>query len=62
MKDIVDAINSRVKEPYFGYAFLSFLAINWKAIFLLIYSKGSAEAKIIAFEGTTTTFSFVHRK
>lgn len=59
MKDIVDAINSRVKEPYFGYAFLSFLAINWKAIFLLIYSKGSAEAKIIAFEGTTTTFSLV---
>lgn len=59
MKDIVDAINSRVKEPYFGYAFLSFLAINWKAIFLLIYSKGGAEAKIIAFEGTTTTFSLV---
>ena len=34
MNDIFDAISARIKAPYFGYALLAFIGLNWRGIFL----------------------------
>lgn len=53
MNDIVDAVSSRVKAPYFGYVLLAFLALNWRAIFLLIALDASPADKLAAFDLAT---------
>lgn len=59
MKDLLDAINTRVKEPYWGFFLLSFLAFNWRGLFLLCFATGSAQEKIILFESETTVWSLI---
>ncbi|WP_180027659.1 hypothetical protein [Acinetobacter sp. YH16032] len=59
MKDLIDAINTRVKEPYWGFFLLSFLAFNWRALFLLCFAKGTAQEKIFLFDDQTTFLSLI---
>lgn len=53
MKDLLDAINTRVKEPYWGFFLLSFLAFNWRGLFLLFFATGTAQERIVLFDSQT---------
>lgn len=53
MKDLLDAINTRVKEPYWGFFLLSFLAFNWRGLFLLFFATGTAQERIGLFDSQT---------
>lgn len=53
MKEVVDAVNNRMKTPYFGYAILAFIALNWRGFFLLVLSKGKPEEKLALFDAQT---------
>ncbi|WP_417559946.1 hypothetical protein [Marinomonas sp.] len=57
MKDVVDAINSRIKSPYFGYAVLAFFALNWRGVFLLLVSTGSPAERLQLFDAETSFWS-----
>lgn len=57
MKDVVDAINSRIRSPYFGYAVLAFIAFNWRGIFLLLVSTGSPAERLKLFDTETSFWS-----
>ncbi len=59
MSDLLDAINSRIKSPYFGYAILSFLALNWRGIFLLIVTDGEPSTRLEAFDSETSYWTLV---
>jgi hypothetical protein len=53
MKDVIDAINSRLRSPYFGYAVLAFLAFNWRGIFLLLTSNATPIDRLALFDSET---------
>jgi hypothetical protein len=55
MKEIVEAISTRVKSPYFGYSVLASVAINWQAFFLLLLSKTSPQERLLEFDATTNS-------
>lgn len=57
MKDVVDAINSRIRSPYFGYAVLAFIAFNWRGVFLLLVSTGSPAERLKLFDTATSFWS-----
>lgn len=59
MKDLLEAINTRVKEPYWGFFLLSFIAFNWRGLFLLCFATGTAQEKIDLFDSLTTFWSLV---
>ncbi|MQW91253.1 hypothetical protein GFH30_07255 [Acinetobacter wanghuae] len=59
MKEIFDAINTRIREPYWGFFVISFLAFNWRALFLLCFATGTAQEKIDLFDSLTTFWSLV---
>lgn len=59
MKEVLDAINTRIKSPYFGYAILAFFALNWRAIFLLVLTEAEPVAKLKAFDSETSCWSLV---
>jgi hypothetical protein len=57
LKEVVEAVNNRIKSPYFGYSILAFLTWNWKALFLFATSKADPPLRIAAFEEQTNYFS-----
>lgn len=59
MNDVIDAINTRLKSPYFGYAVLAFLALNWRGIFLLYATQGDPATRLEAFDSVTSYWSLV---
>ena len=59
MKDIYEAIESRVKSPLFAYLLLSFIGFNWKAFFFLFIDQGSVDARILYFESHTSILSLL---
>ncbi|MFT7880687.1 MAG: hypothetical protein ABXS91_09875, partial [Sulfurimonas sp.] len=59
MDEIVDAITSRFKSPYFGYALLAFFALNWRGIFLLAVTDGSPQDRLAAFDSVTDTYTLI---
>ncbi len=59
MKDVVDAVNSRIRSPYFGYAILAFFAFNWRGIFLLVVTKASPAERLELFDTETSIWSLV---
>ena len=54
MKDLLDAINTRVKEQYWGFFLISFVAFNWRALFLLCFTNGTAQARLDIFDVNTS--------
>ena len=57
MKDVLDAIPDRIKSPYFGYAILAFLVLNWLGIFLLIVTEADPVKRLGAFDSETSYWS-----
>jgi primosomal protein N' len=60
MKDILEAIDTRVKSPLFGYYALSLIAINWAEFFYLIVDSGPAAERIAYFQGATNIASLIY--
>lgn len=54
MNDLLDAMNSRLKSPYFGYALLAFFGLNWKALFILAASSSTPQLRVAEFEMMTS--------
>jgi len=59
MKELFDAVTTRIQAPYFGYSLLAFVGLNWRGLFLLVMLDASAEERISAFEQETTIGSVV---
>lgn len=59
MNDILEAISARIKAPYFGYALLAFIAMNWRGLFLLAVTEGPPQARLAAFDAETSTRSLI---
>jgi hypothetical protein len=59
MKDVIDAVSSRMKAPYFGYAILAFLALNWRGIFLLAATTGTPQERLAAFDSLTNHYTLL---
>jgi len=59
VKEVVDAVNNRIKTPYFGYAILAFIALNWRGFFLLVLSKGKPEEKLALFDAQTDIYTLL---
>lgn len=59
MKDVIDAVSSRIKTPYFGYAVLAFFALNWRGIFLLVTTTGSPQERLAAFDTVTNNYTLL---
>lgn len=54
MKEIFEALESRIKSPVMGYFLLSFVAFNWQPLFYLIVENKGALERIDFFVGNTT--------
>lgn len=54
MNDLAEALKERIKAPYFGYCFLAFIFINWRAFYILIKTKGLPLERLAAFDAATT--------
>lgn len=59
MNDIIEAISARIKAPYFGYAILAFIALNWRGIFLLATTPGLPQIRLEAFDSMTSFKSLI---
>ena len=59
MHDVLDAISARIKAPYFGYALLAFIGLNWRGMFLLTVTSGSHQERLAAFDAQTSLWSLV---
>lgn len=59
MKEVFEAVESRIKSPYFGYAVIAFFALNWQGVFLLLVSDGTAIERIAEFEKETSTLTLL---
>ncbi len=59
MREVLDAVSARIKAPYFGYAALAFVALNWRAFFVLSLTTGSPQERLTAFDAGTNFFSLV---
>jgi hypothetical protein len=54
MNDLVDAVTSRIRAPYFGYSLLAFVALNWRGLFLLFVTEGTPQQRLDAFDAETS--------
>lgn len=54
MKEIIQALESRIKSPVIGYFTLAILLINWQEIFYLFADKGTAKQRIDFFVTNTS--------
>lgn len=59
MKEILEAIESRIKSPVMGYFMLAFVAVNWKAIFYLVVQEEGVLERIAYFESNTDLTSLL---
>lgn len=59
MNDVVDAVSARIKSPYFGYAFLAFIGLNWRGIFLLVVSDADPVVRLETFDSETSVWSLI---
>ncbi|GEM_PF-3069603 len=56
MKDIIDQVWERIKNPYFGYFSISFIVVNWDSLFFLFFSATTASYRINYFSGNTNIY------
>ncbi|MBB3777502.1 hypothetical protein FHY16_000223 [Xanthomonas campestris] len=59
MKEIFDAVSTRIKAPYFGYALLAFISLNWRGLFLLSVTNGNPQERLKAFDSQTDAWSLI---
>ena len=59
MKEIFEAIESRIKSPLFGYFLISFVITNWSSLFYLFISNSNAIERIKYFNENTGYWSLI---
>lgn len=59
MNDVIDAFGARIRSPYFGYAVLTFFALNWRGIFLLFSLDAEPQLRLAAFDEETNFWTLV---
>ncbi len=59
MKELLQALESRIRSPFMGYFTLAFFVINWKEVFFLLADKGEAAARITYFQSNTDMLSIL---
>jgi len=59
MKEILQALESRIKSPVIGYFTIAVILFNWQEFFYLFADKGEAETRIIYFVDNTSTKSLL---
>jgi len=57
MGDVLDAVSARIKAPYFGYAVLAFIALNWRAIFLFVMTEATPVERLAIFDAHTSNWT-----
>ncbi|MBZ2189400.1 hypothetical protein K8B33_09855 [Alcanivorax sp. JB21] len=57
MDEVVDALRSRIKSPYFGYAVFTFFAFNWREIYIFVMSDLEPAARIAEFDEATSAWT-----
>lgn len=50
LKEIFDALGQRIKSPFFGYTTLAYIACNWRALFVIVFTDESAASKFEYFD------------
>ncbi len=59
MKDIIEAIDSRIKNPLFGYFVFAIIAMNWEEFFYLVVDISSVADRIVYFHKGTDSFTLL---
>ncbi len=59
MKEIIEAFSARIKSPVFGYFVFSWMAINWRALFYLVFSNTAIDDRLGHFDKLTNNYSLV---
>ena len=59
MNEVFEALNSRIKAPYFGYAILAFFALNWRGIFLLVVDDSEPVNRLALFDSETSFWTLL---
>ncbi len=59
IKEIFESLRSRIKSPFFGYAFFFSVFINWKVWFYLLFANIGVLAKFTYFDDNTTYNSLI---
>jgi len=54
MNDLLDAIGSRIRNPYYGYLLIAIIGVNWRELFTLFVSDGKIEQRIEVFDKATS--------
>ena len=53
IKEIFEAMGQRIRSPFWGYVFLSFVFLNWKPLYYLVFSDTSVPVKFRFFDLNT---------
>lgn len=53
IKEIFEAMGQRIRSPFWGYVFISFVLFNWKALFYVVFSDSMVEIKFSFFDENT---------
>jgi len=59
IKEILDALNTRIRSPIFGSIAIAFIFTNWKSLFYLAFSNTTVSAKFFYFDANTTVWSLI---
>jgi hypothetical protein len=59
LKDIISALNGRLRSHFFGSVFLAFVGTNWKVLFYLIFANRPVRAKFLYFDENTDICSLL---
>lgn len=57
LKEIFEAASQRIRSPISSYIFLTFLIVNWKPIYFLVFSGETAHSKFEFFDKNTNSIS-----
>lgn len=58
-RELADAAQARIRSPFIGSIILVFLALNWKAVAILLFTDVDIAQRIEAFEGMTNNQSLI---
>jgi hypothetical protein len=59
IKEILDALNTRIRSPIFGSITIAFIFTNWKPLFYLAFSDSTVSTKFTYFDTSTTIWSLI---
>jgi len=57
IREILDALNARIRSPIFGSIAIMFAVINWKPLFYLLFAEKAVAEKFTFFDANTCAWS-----